>query len=310
MPNRKYPELLLWGVVLLWGANYTVGKWGMLSFDPLSFTVLRFLGATPLLFLLLYILEKDIRVARTDLRELAFLGLCGVAAYQTLFTATVKYASATNAALLIAMSPVFTALFSWLTGQERLGRNGKLGSLLAFIGVLLIILFGTHQLATGESAWFGNLVGIMASAMWGLYPVLSRRMFQKYSGLKTTTYAALFGTVFLLAIGLPGLTTIAWSSIQAKAWGSLGYAIGPVTAYGLVVWNQGISKIGANRVMAYMYSIPVVAAITAATVLGERIEILQGVGALIIFLGITLIRQDKHNLVLKPQETIGKLGVH
>lgn len=53
--KKEFPE---W--VLGMGANYVVGKWGMVGFDPLTFTVIRFVGATPLLFLLIYALEKNL----------------------------------------------------------------------------------------------------------------------------------------------------------------------------------------------------------------------------------------------------------
>ncbi len=41
--KRDFPEWVLWGVVLVWGGNYTVGKWGMVGFDPLTFNVVRFI---------------------------------------------------------------------------------------------------------------------------------------------------------------------------------------------------------------------------------------------------------------------------
>jgi drug/metabolite transporter (DMT)-like permease len=61
----------------------------------------------------------------------------------------------------------------------------------------------------------------------------------------------------------------------------------------LVAWYHGISKVGTNRVMAYMYLIPFVAVVTAVFFLGERMHLLQIVGAVGIFAGIRLIKQDK-----------------
>jgi len=251
--NRDFPEWVLWGVVLVWGANYTIGKWGMVGFDPLTFNVVRFVGATPLLFFLLYALEKDLRIQLKDCWELAMLGLIGITLYQTLFMASVKYASATNASLMLAISPVFAAIFAWLAGQERLGSKGRLGSALSLLGVVFVLLFGTNKLAIGWDVLRGDLIAILTSSVWGLYPVLAKRMLRKYSALKTMTYASLFGTIFFLLIGFNGVLAITWSEIPFSAWGSMLYSIALVTAYGLVVWYHAISRIGANRVMAYMY---------------------------------------------------------
>lgn len=292
---KRFQGLLLWSVVLVWGANYTVGKWGMLGFDPLTFNLLRFAGATPILFILLYVLEKDIKIKLRDWRELALLGLVGTTIYQILFMSAVKYASATNASLLVAVSPVFTAIFAWLAKQERLGRQGRWGSGLASLGLILVILFGTNKLATGWGVWRGDLIGLLASSVWGLYPVLAHRTLKKYSALRTITYGSLFGTIFLLFLSLPEIIRFNWSHVPLASYGSLLFSIGPVTAYAMVVWYHAISKAGANRVMAYMYAVPVVAVLTAAVILGERIHLGQVIGTAVIFAGISLIQADRRS---------------
>lgn len=291
--KKDFPEWILWGVVLVWGSNYVVGKWGMVGFDPLTFNVVRFVGATPLLFFLLYALEKNLRINLKDCWELAMLGLIGITLYQTLFMAAVKYATATNASLMLAISPVFTAVFAWLAGQERLGPKGRLGSALSLLGVVFVLLFGTNKLALGWDVMRGDVIGIFASSVWGLYPILAKRMLRKYSALKTITYASLFGTIFFLIIGSKGVLAITWSEIPFAAWGSMVYSILLVTAFALVVWYHAISRIGANRVMAHMYAIPAVAVVTAAILLKEQLHLMQGVGAVVIFVGISMIRKDK-----------------
>ncbi|TGE37495.1 DMT family transporter [Desulfosporosinus fructosivorans] len=305
--EKKFPEWVLWGVVLVWGANYTVGKWGMVGFDPLTFNVVRFIGATPLLFLLLYVLEKNLRIQLKDCWELAMLGLIGITIYQTLFMASVKYATATNASLMLAISPVFTAIFAYLAGQERLGPKGRLGSALSLVGVVFVLLFGTNKLALGWDVLRGDLIAILASSVWGLYPVLAKRMLSKYSALKTMTYASLFGTIFFLIIGGKGVLAITWSEITFAEWGSMLYSIVLVTAFGLVVWYHAISRIGANRVMPYMYAVPVVAVITAAIILREQVHLMQGIGAVVIFLGIGMIRKDKLT-VMQTKEVVSEIA--
>lgn len=302
--KERYLEWLLWLVVVFWGANYTVGKWGMLGFSPLNFTMLRFLGAVPILVLMLYILERDLKVDMRDLPQVALIGLIGTTLYQTVFMAAVKHASATNASLLLAASPVFTALFAWALRQETLSVRGRWGSLLALAGVTLVMAFGQKQLVWGSESWLGNMYGLLASALWGLYPVSAHHTLKKYSALKTVTFSAFFGMLFLVIAGLPGLVRMSWQDIPWESWGSLLFSIGPVTAFGLVVWYYGISKVGANRVMAYMYVIPVTAIVTAALVLGERIHVMQILGAVVIFTGIHIIKSKPRAQAAKEASPI------
>jgi drug/metabolite transporter (DMT)-like permease len=251
-------------------------------------------------------LEKNLRIQLKDCWELAMLGLIGITIYQTLFMASVKYATATNSSLMLAISPVFTAIFAWLAGQERLGPKGRWGSALSLLGVVFVLLFGTNKLALGWDVMRGDLIGILASSVWGLYPVLAKRMLRKYSALKTMTYASLFGTIFFLVIGLNGVLALTWSEIPFAAWGSMLYSIVLVTAFALVVWYHAISRIGANRVMAHMYAVPAVAVITAAILLREQVHLMQGVGAVVIFLGISMIRKDKFTVL--PTKDIAEVA--
>ena len=168
MSKKDFPQWVIWGVVLVWGANYTVGKWGMVGFDPLTFNVVRFVGATPLMFLLLYTLEKNLRIQLKDCWEMAMLGLIGITIYQTLFMASIKYATATNASLMLAISPVFAAIFAWLAGQERLGPKGRLGSALSLLGVIFVLAFGTNKLALGWEVIRGDLIAISGLKCLGI----------------------------------------------------------------------------------------------------------------------------------------------
>jgi drug/metabolite transporter (DMT)-like permease len=45
--------------------------------------------------------------------------------------------------------------------------------------------------------------------------------------------------------------------------------------------------------MAYMYAVPAIAVISAAIILREQVHLMQALGAVVIFLGISMIRKDK-----------------
>ena len=45
--------------------------------------------------------------------------------------------------------------------------------------------------------------------------------------------------------------------------------------------------------MAHMYAVPAVAVVTAAIILKEQVHLMQAVGAVVIFFGISMIRKDK-----------------
>lgn len=124
------------------GANYTIGKYGVAYMSSIQFNSLRFLVASPVLLLITFMMERSLRIERKDWLRLVAVGIVGTTMYQTMFMLSVKYTSATNASLLIAMSPIFTGILAVLHKQERFSMKVQIGSIVAFIGAAFVLLTG------------------------------------------------------------------------------------------------------------------------------------------------------------------------
>lgn len=127
--KRWQMEWLLVSVALVWGANYTIGKYGVAYMSSIQFNSLRFLVASPVLLLITFMMERSLRIERKDWLRLVAVGIVGTTMYQTMFMLSVKYTSATNASLLIAMSPIFTGILAVLHKQERFSMKVQIGSI-------------------------------------------------------------------------------------------------------------------------------------------------------------------------------------
>lgn len=289
-PNEPLMEAMMLTVVLIWGANYTIAKFGMRELSPTVFTLLRFAAVTPLLFGWLKLTEKQVSVKTEHLPRLAVLGLLGIACYQTLFVAAVKYTSAANASLLVALSPLFTSLAAGLLGREKLTIRTLFGSLLAFGGVAVIMAGGAGKLGFSSQTAKGDMIALSAGLLWGLYPILAQPLLKHYSALRVTAYAALFGAAALFLYTFPELGAVSWRSLAATTWWSVAYAVGPVTAWGLIVWNKGVETLGASRAMVNMYLVPAVSMVTAAVMIRERVYPVQLLGFVVIVGGIITVK--------------------
>ena len=59
-------ELSILSVVIIWGINYTIAKYGLLEFTAIEFTAVRMMTAAPLLLLLTFFIEKSLYMERKD----------------------------------------------------------------------------------------------------------------------------------------------------------------------------------------------------------------------------------------------------
>lgn len=292
MNQKIVVELLLLMAVVIWAGNNTVGKFGMREFSPLLFTALRFAIAAPLILALLRWREGSLGFSRAALPRLALVGVIGVAVYQTVFIAAVKYTTATTVSLALGVSPIFTALLGAALGQEKLTRPVLAGCFTAFLGLFLVISQNTGAPAFGLHTPTGDLLALAAGLLWGLYPILATPLLKNHSSLWVTGHSALIGAALLLAAAVPDLAATDWRAVTWAGWASLLYAAVPVTVISLVAWYHGIEKIGANQVMIYMYLIPPVAIVIAALTIGETITFLQGVGATVAMLGVVWAKRS------------------
>jgi drug/metabolite transporter (DMT)-like permease len=289
--RKSTVDLMLIAVVVIWGANYTIGKFGMQALSPDVFTLTRFLMVIPILLLLVKWKEGGIAIRKRDIPAFLVAALVGIALYQTLFVASLKYTTATNASLLVAMSPIFTVFIALMTKQERFTPMLGIGSLLAVTGVFVIKGMGESGLSFTLDSLKGDLIALIASILFGLYPFTTARLAKTYSAMKITLHTAVFGSLFLALYCGHEFLMVEWGSIPLSAWGSLLYSAIPTTAYSLAAWNYGMEVLGPSRVMPYMYLVPVAAILVAMMWIGERMSGWQWLGAVMILGGVFLVRQ-------------------
>ncbi|WP_440602335.1 DMT family transporter [Bacillus sp. GB_SG_008] len=295
-------ELLLFCVVIIWGINYTIGKYGLVELTAIQFTAMRMVTAAPLLLLLAFYIEKSLYIAWKDVVRLIFVSMVGITLYQTLFMETIQHTSATNASLLISISPIFTTMFAVFLKEEQLSARKLIGSVIACIGAALVLLAG-HSLV---DSFYGNAIGLITSICWGLYPVLAGPLMKRYSALRVTAWSAAIGAVPLVVLSGWRIVQLPFEIQHGSTWFSLLYSIFFVTVFGLVMWYVGIQKIGASHTMVYMYVTPFVAVLFAAIWAREQLSLQQMIGGIVIFVGLWLVKSKKANQTLLVKENISK----
>ncbi|MGG2017949.1 DMT family transporter [Bacillus sp. S10(2024)] len=292
-------ELLLLCVVIIWGVNYTIGKYGLVELTAIQFTAIRMVTAAPLLLLLTFYIEKSLYIAWKDMIRLIFVSVVGITLYQTLFMETIQYTSAINASLLISISPIFTTMFAVCLKEEKFSSRKLVGSVIACIGAALVLLAG-HSLV---QSFYGNAIGLITSICWGLYPVLATPLMKRYSALRVTAWASAIGAVQLVLLSGWQIVQLPFAIEHGSTWFSLLYSIFLVTVFGLVMWYIGIQNIGASHTMVYMYITPFVAVLFAAVWAREQLSLQQLIGGLVIFIGLWFVKSEKQLLV---KENISK----
>ncbi|MFL5358910.1 DMT family transporter [Archangium sp.] len=282
-------DLALILVVFIWGTNYTVVKEALGTFPPLAFMALRFAVAAVAMAVVLHTREGWKPLPRTTLLKLIGLGFVGNTVYQLCFVLGVSHTTAANSGMLASGTPVVTALLGAALGVDKLRKPLAMGLLLAVPGMLLIVTARGPEL--DASTRQGDFLILGASLCWALYTVGLRYLGTELSALRVTALSMITGAPGVVLLGLPSVMKLELASIGPSAWFGVVYSalIPLVLAY--VVWSRSVQAVGSSRTAIYNSGTPVVAALTAWLVRGERPTWMQAVGAALVITGVLVSRR-------------------
>jgi drug/metabolite transporter (DMT)-like permease len=276
-------------VIVIWGTNHTVVKEALDTFPPLAFMALRFALASVAMAVVLHMREGFKPLPRPTLLKLLGLGLVGNTLYQFCFILGIAHTTAANSGMLTAGTPVLVALLGAVLGVDKLSRPLMCGLGLAVPGMLLIVSARGPELAA--STRLGDFLILGASLCWALYTVGIRSLGAELSALRITALTMLSGAPGVILLGLPEVANLKLGSIGPGAWLGLVYSALVPLVLAYVVWSRSVQAVGSSRTALYNSGIPVVAALTAWLVRGERPTWLQALGAVLVISGVLVSRR-------------------
>jgi drug/metabolite transporter (DMT)-like permease len=292
MRNRHiFIEFLLLLVAFIWASNFSVAKISMEEIDPMSFNAMRFLLATLLMWVVIYWKGKWKPVLKKDYGHMILLGFTGNLIYQLLFIFGLNYTFSANAAVMLGTVPVWVAVISHFFYDEQMNRNKAIGVILAFSGVLLILLGKPEQISISSKTFVGDLLTLMSALMFGYYSVHSKKLLNYYPPMQLTTITMTIGGVGLMIAGLPWIINLNFSGVSNLAYGGTVYSGLFSIGVAFLIWNYGLKQVGAVRTATYQNLVPVLGLILGFIVLGEKLGLIQYLGSAVVITGIIQTRR-------------------
>jgi drug/metabolite transporter (DMT)-like permease len=292
---QRTPLLLAHGslliTVILWGGNFSAIKELLTTLDPLDVVFVRAAGALGFFVLYLALTGRPIiAMEPRDVLRLVLLGVVGITVMNLAMTFGQRLVPAALASLIVTSNPVFTVVVAAALGQERITRRTVAGIALAFIGFLIVLMYGT---GSGTSFDTGQLRGVglivIAPMSWAIYTVLSKPMLARYPSFHVAAYTAIAGAVGFMAIPFLHDGTISRiGNLDQRGWFAAFFAA--ILAYALAyfLWYKGLEVLSPSKTAVYIYLVPVFGVLSARLVLKEPITIFLVLGGATILAGVVV----------------------
>lgn len=278
---------------IFWGVNVPVTKalipaW--MTADGIS--AVRLVGGCAL-FWLVSIFLKTQPIEKGDWGRIAAGGVIGLFSFIFLFITSLKYGSAIDISIIMALPPMFVILLEVIFKHARPAALEYAGVLVSFIGAVIVILAGggNHGGATNYIA--GDLLAVLSAFCYALYLMILEKPSHKYKPLSLLRWVFLFAAIPGLFL-LPGMQNMPIAHTdQFVPWLEIGFILFCPTFFAYFLVQPGIKNIGSELASLYQYLLPVVAAIASVLMGLEQIRATQVAAMGLIVAGMVLTNLGK-----------------
>ncbi|GKT24970.1 EamA family transporter [Acidovorax sp. SUPP3334] len=248
-------------VVVIWGLNFVVMKWGLRYFTPFQLGAVRYVfAALPLVFFL--------KPPRMHWRWVLRFGLFqGVGQFGFGFFA-LKLGMAIAAAGLVCFA-------------------------MNFIGP------GAKGTGVGGATLVGICLTLCAASCWAVSNIVSRLAQQESPGYNPLSFVAWSSLVPVLPfLALTAVTDAdagrwlhadAWAALPPIAWAAAAYLGWVATIVGYGLWTSLLTRYPANRVAPFSLGVPVVGLAAGLLALGEVVTAWQWAGAACVVMALVCV---------------------
>lgn len=280
----RHPQRAAWiGLLILtivWSLNWSVMKVAMRDSGPFTFSTMRYVIGTLVLFALLALRRNSLKP--TPWLPTILIGLTQTTAFQALAQWALVSGGAGKTALLAYTMPFWVVPLAWWWVNEKPGLKRWLCIAIAAAGFICVVepwrpLGAPHSIA----------LAILAGLAWAIATVLSKRLFQQcpdVTPLRLTAWQMLVGTVGLVILTL--LTrerAVTWTGTYIAALLYNGLLSSGVC---WVLWALVVQRLSANVAGLTSLAVPVAGVLFAWGLLHERPSGPEWIG--IVLIGVAL----------------------
>ena len=280
-------------VVVVWGVNFVVMKWGLRSLTPFQLGALRYVcAAIPLVFF--------IKPPKVHWRWVVLFGLLqGVGQFGFLFTALKVGMTASLASVILQTQVFLTAVWTFVLLRDRPSRALVAGMGIAALGLGCLLMSELQSNGTGGTTVVGLLLVLCAATSWACSNVvvrLAQKENAQYDPVAFIAWSSLMPIVPFIALSFwfdtdtdKWLHLSTWQQLPWLAWASIAYLGWVATIVGYGLWTKLIQRYSANRVAPFSLCVPVIGLSTGMLVLGETVTSWQWAGAALVVMALVVV---------------------
>jgi drug/metabolite transporter (DMT)-like permease len=265
---------------VIWSFNWIVMKAVLAYVGPLTFSAMRYVFGTAVLFLLLRLRGESL--APTPWRGTLIVGLTQTTGFQLLVQFALVTGGAGKTALLAYTMPFWVVPLAWLVLGDRPAARHWICIGVAALGLVLVL-----EPWRGVGSALSALLALGGGVCWAIGTVSAKRLFfhnAAITPLRLTAWQMLYGTVLIVAIAAClGERAIEWSPTLI---GALVYNGVLSSGIAWAMWLFVVQRLPANVAGLASLITPLLGVGFAWALLGEKPDAAEGAGIALLIVAL------------------------
>ena len=294
--------ILLLLLSAIWGGAFTLNKYALEAYSPEILVTGRLLVASLALILIVLVIFKKVKVHPSDWRYYLFMSIVGIVAPFLLISYGQLGIDSSLAGILMSTMPISTLILShFFLDDERMTKTKLIGFLIAFIGIVILIMPGKNTLHTSMLDGLSSELMVISGAILYSFAAVYGKRFKITDPLNASTGVTLYSAVIML------IYLIFNPSIIPNDFGDMSHLSAVLilgifcTAIATIIYFQILQSSGATFISMMNYLIPVWAILFGVIFFNENTVWNYFIGLLIIIFGIQLSQNEENPR--KPKTT-------
>lgn len=277
----------------IYGVNHTIAKGLMpLYIEPFGFILLRVTGAA-ILFWIISIFAPKEKIATSDWPRILGCAIFGMVLNMLFFFKGLSLSTPINSSVIITLSPIMVLILASILIKERITLLKTLGIIIGMAGALVLVLFSKGDNFNAPNIPMGNVLFIVNAFSYGLYLILVKPLTKKYHAITLMKWLFLIAIFINLPVTIGEFTDVEWSSLPVDAIWKMGFVVVGTTFMTYLLNIYALKQLSASTISSFIYLQPLIAISFAISVGADKMTLVKGVAAALVFIGVYMVSARK-----------------
>ncbi len=291
--QKRVTYILAILLLLIWGLDFVICKAALSYFEPMILLTLKYA-----IGIFVVIVIKLIKTPKTMIKPkhipIFFLcALMGEIGYFGLEYSAIKVMPVALVTVILAFVPIFSILIERVVFKQKIHYSIVFGIIISVLGVGIIV--GPHFGGLGSKSIIGLVMAFAAAFLWSAYNFLTESLQNEYDDSTITLFQVVAALCIMAPYAIwrqPDFSGVSTEILIGVIY--LGI-FGTGVAY--LIYIRIINHLGSTTAALFANFLPLSSAILAWMVLGEKLSLIQAIGAIIVVVSTTYVIKKKDKMV-------------